>query len=196
MYNEFHSLSNNLLIAMPNLEDNYFRESVILLCEHNENGAMGLMVNRPLDITVAEILQQMKIRNNNPDLNKTPLLAGGPLKTEKGFILHYSDALIEDDEQEWDSSLAINEHLHVTTSDDIIHALARQIDPDPFLITLGYCEWQAGQLEKEIKNNDWLLAPLDLDILFNVPYLHKWRECTHLIGIDEISNLTTYPGHA
>lgn len=194
MYNKFNALTSNLLIAMPNLKDNYFAESVILICDHDETGAMGLIINRPLDIKVSDVLQEMKIKNDDPSLRKMPMLSGGPLETEKGFILHYMDDCVTS--RDWDTSMIINENLAVTTSDDIIFAIAKGVSPSPFVVTLGYCEWESGQLEDELINNDWLLAPADLDIIFNVPHMQKWRECTYTIGIDEISNLATYTGHA
>lgn len=201
MYYKFHSLTGNLLIAMPDLEDSYFAESVVLICDHDESGAMGLVVNRPMDISVANVLLQMKMQHNNPDLAHVPVLAGGPVKPEKGFILHYIEDTDEDSTEinvykEWKNTLEINESLAVTTSDDIIKAIANSSCPEPYMIALGYCEWEAGQLEKEIKENSWLCTPLDLDILFNVPFLQRWRECTYNIGINDITNLSSYCGHA
>lgn len=202
MYHKFNTLRNSMLIAMPNLDDDYFAESVILLCEHDENGAMGLIVNRPLDLNVSEVLQEMKIANHNPELKKVPVLSGGPVKSDKGFVLHFTDELDDELEQEdensqiWNSTLVLNEHLAITTSNDIIHALANNEHPEPFIFALGYCEWEAGQLEEEIVHNDWLVAPLDLEILFHVPHMHRWRECTYNIGINEIHNLSTYSGNA
>lgn len=187
---------------MPKLKESYFAESVILICEHDENGAMGLVINRPLDTSIANVMLQMKIKHNNPELSHTPVLSGGPVKTEKGFIIAYHDDVsVENDNYEhsinqWDNSLILNEHISITTSNDILQAIADRTCPEPYLMALGYCEWSSGQLEKEIKNNSWLSTPLDLDIIFNVPFLHRWRECTYNIGINEIHNLCNYYGNA
>jgi putative transcriptional regulator len=196
MFHKFNTLRNSMLIAMPTLKDDYFSDSVILLCEHDHKGAMGLVINRPLDINLSEIMQQMKIANNNPTLQDTLVLAGGPVKTEKGFILHYNDLVDSLENQEWKSNLELTEHLTITTSNDIMHAIANNQHPEPFIFTLGYCEWQPGQLEDELISNSWLIAPLDLNILFNVPYMNRWRECTYNIGINDINNLSSYTGHA
>lgn len=206
MFNKFNSLRNSMLVAMPTPiqeEQDYFAEAVILICEHDEKGAMGLVINRPLDINVAEVLQQMRIVNNNNSLRQIPVLSGGPVKSDKGFILHFNELIPQSNKAqdinlmtEWRSSMILNEHLAITTSDDIIHALANNTHPSPFIFALGYCEWSAGQLENELKENSWLCAPFDLDILFNIPHLRRWRECTYNIGIDNIHNLSTYIGHA
>ncbi len=195
MYYTFNSIQNSLLIAMPKLNDSYFAESVILVCEHNENGAMGLVINRPLDTTIASVLLQMKIKHNLPELNHIPVLSGGPVKTEKGFIITFHDEN-ENSVDQWDSSLVLNEHISITTSNDILLEIANGSCPEPYMMALGYCEWSSGQLEEEIKNNSWLCTPLDLDIMFNVPYFQRWRECTYNIGINEIHNLCNYYGHA
>lgn len=193
---DFTSLQGSLLVAMPDLADSYFKDSVVLICDHDENGAMGIVVNKPLDISVANVLLQLKMQHTNPELAHIPVLAGGPVQNEKGFILHYDDDIDSNEDEDWDNSFKINDNLSITTSNDIIAAIANDTCPMPFMVALGYCEWDAGQLESEIKANSWLCTPLDLDIIFNVPYLQKWRECTYNLGINNIYNLSTYCGHA
>lgn len=197
-FNSSLSLTNNLLIAMPCLNNTFFANSVILLCEHNHNGAMGVIINLPLELGVAEILDEMDIEvdpNSFPELDKMPVLQGGPVKPEQGFVLHYNNGHI------WNSSLEISKDLIITTSDDIVFALANNKDKNhasisEFLFILGYCEWQAGQLEKELAENSWLTIPADLETVFKIDPDFKWRECIYTLGIDEIHNLSIHGGHA
>lgn len=195
-FNRNLSLTNNMLIAMPSLNGSYFANAVILLCEHNENGAMGVMINLPMNLSVGDILDEMDIEfdvNALPELNKISALQGGPVKPEQGFILHYNNG------QLWNSCLEVSKELTITTSDDIVLALANtKKSPNiaPYLFILGYCEWQAGQLEKELAENSWLMLPADLEIIFNTESEFKWRECMYVLGIDEIHNLSSHGGHA
>ncbi|MBP9722079.1 MAG: YqgE/AlgH family protein [Gammaproteobacteria bacterium] len=180
MQYQFNSLNNYLLVAMPSLNNTYFTQSVILVCEHNEKGSMGIVINRPLDITVAEILLRMRVKNHNDNLKDMPVLSGGPTKTNKTMMLSYTE----------DDNLILNKN------DDAIRALADNHHPDPFIITLGHCLWEAGQLEQELVNNNWLTMIADPEIIFNIPFEQQWRECTYNLGINELHNLSSYGGHA
>lgn len=165
---------------MPNLNNHYFSQSVVLVCRHDETGAMGIIINRPLDITVEDILIKMRFKNNNKDLIDMPVLSGGPVKTNKAMMLSFTD----------------NNELVLNKNEEIIGSLSYGQGPDLFIITLGHCIWQAGQLEQELVNNLWLTTPADPEIIFNTPFEHQWRECTYNMGIDELHNLSTYGGHA
>lgn len=180
MQYQFNSLDNHLLVAMPNLNNHYFSQSVVLVCRHDETGAMGIIINRPLDITVEDILIKMRFKNNNKDLIDMPVLSGGPVKTNKAMMLSFTD----------------NNELVLNKNEEIIGSLSYGQGPDLFIITLGHCIWQAGQLEQELVNNLWLTTPADPEIIFNTPFEHQWRECTYNMGIDELHNLSTYGGHA
>ncbi len=180
MQYQFNSLDNHLLVAMPNLNNHYFSQSVVLVCRHDETGAMGIIINRPLDITVEDILIKMRFKNNNKDLIDMPVLSGGPVKTNKAMMLSFTD----------------NNELVLNKNEEIIGSLSYGQGPDLFIITLGHCIWQAGQLEQELVNNLWLTTPADPEIIFSTPFEHQWRECTYNMGIDELHNLSTYGGHA
>ena len=145
-------LPNHLLIAMPTMEDNFFARSVIYLCEHNAQGAMGLTLTVPLDLDLHDLLTQMKIDQVNPELATHTVLAGGPVSTDRGFVLHST-------RHGFSSSLALTDELMVTTSLDILKDLSTANAPEQFLVALGYAGWEAGQLEQELLDNSWLTLP-------------------------------------
>ncbi|MEH6825449.1 MAG: YqgE/AlgH family protein [Motiliproteus sp.] len=155
-----NNLCNHFLISMPHLRGSSFEQTLTYICEHSEQGAMGLVVNRPLDLSFAQILDHLDIDIDPVHDAQRTIYAGGPVEVERGFILH---SPVEDN---WSSSYAITEQLHLTTSRDILHAIAEGRGPEQYLITLGYAGWGAGQLEEEILANSWLSCPADLDILF------------------------------
>jgi putative transcriptional regulator len=188
----FTSFANNMLLAMPKLNGGLFEKAVILICEHDETGAVGIMINKIYDISVAEVLTKMNITSKNKELKNTPVVAGGPVKPDKGFVL-YSDY---NNSQHFKSTKKIADDLIICYSEDIMKAIANDLLPEPYILALGYCEWTAGQLEQELANNDWLTAPADLDIIFEVPFEDIWSECTQLLGIQEIHNLSQHGGHA
>lgn len=183
------SLVNHLLIAMPGMDDPNFSGSVALICHHGEEGAMGLILNRPSDLLFGEILAQMGISGQAEAFAERPVLLGGPVAPERGFVLHSPDA------GPWDSTLVISEQLHLTTSRDILQALARGEGPSHALLTLGYAGWAQHQLEAELGQNAWLSVPASTDIIFQVPIAQRWQAATRLIGIDPAA-LTGYGGHA
>lgn len=179
---------NHLLIAQPSLRDSYFDRSVTLICQHDADGAMGLMVNRLSDYTVGEVLQQMGISSEDAALQSQRVLAGGPVHPERGFVLH-------DGERSWDSSLHVAEGLYLTTSRDVLEAMARGEGPQQALVALGCAGWGAGQLEQELVEDSWLLAPNRTDVLFHLPMAQRWQAAAGSIGVD-LLNLAGHSGHA
>ena len=181
-------LTNHLLIAMPSMADPNFTQSVTYICEHTDDGAMGITINRPLDISVGEVFRQLDIATERPALDEMPVHSGGPVLPERGFLLHRPRG-------QWDSSLAVTDTVAVTTSQDILAAMAQGNGPDDVLFCLGYAGWEAGQLEQEMAENAWLTAPAEEHILFDTPSAQRWNEAARLIGID-VSLLGHSSGHA
>ncbi len=181
-------LSNQFLIAMPGLQDPNFSHTVTLLCEHSPEGAMGLLINRPTPMNLADLVTQLHIDLGEPDMASVPVYRGGPVQPEQGFVLHTPQG-------EWDSSLEISDELVMTVSQDIIEAIAHGLGPDKFLIALGYAGWGAGQLEAEIAANSWLNGPADTRIIFDTPVDERWTTAAELLGV-ELSLLSTEVGHA
>jgi putative transcriptional regulator len=214
------SLENQFLIAMPSLGNDYFNKTVTYICEHNDEGAMGLIINMPVNITLLDLLK--KIQENDkeqasddkitPKLEKRPekkpasentvseenictdnsleqrVLSGGPIAQNRGFVLHRTQL-------GWNSSLALNEDIMITTSKDILLALGTNKAPKQFVVTLGYAGWGPGQLETELQANSWLTIDADNDILFNTPLEQRWQKATEKLGID-IAHLSSDIGHA
>ena len=182
------NFTNQFLIAMPSLRDPNFSQTVTYICAHNEDGAMGLVINRPANCDLGEILAQMQMKPDNQSISKMPVYQGGPVHTDRGFVLHEPNS-------QWDSSINVSESLNVTTSRDILHAIAESAGPQNYLIALGYAGWSAGQLEEEIKENAWLNVSADPDIIFNTPCELRWSSATALLGIDH-HQISTGFGHA
>jgi putative transcriptional regulator len=208
------SLENQLLIAMPSLGDPYFNKTVTYICEHNEGGAMGLIINLPVNITLADLLKKIEpdenekydaIKKANESTEKNDIdditrvtditnsleqlvLAGGPIAQQRGFVLHSSQL-------GWSSSLVLSKELMITTSKDILMALGTQQAPEQFIVTLGYAGWGPGQLEQELQANSWLTAPADIEIIFKTPIEQRWKKATEKLGID-LAHLSTDIGHA
>ncbi|MDH3354328.1 MAG: YqgE/AlgH family protein [Chromatiales bacterium] len=186
-----NSLKNHFLIAMPNLGDPNFYRSVTYICEHNDEGAMGIVINHPSTITLDDLLPQMGI---TPDLLHADkvVLDGGPVEPEHGFLIHTPKG-------EWQSSMAVSDEITLTTSKDILDSLANgQTDlscPDQFIVALGYAGWGAGQLEQEILDNSWLTVPANEEILFTLPFQGRWQAAANIIGID-LNQLSSQAGHA
>jgi len=181
-------LANQLLIALPTLADSPFERSVALICQHDGEGAMGVVVNRPSEYTLGEVFQQMGIDSSDERLCAQAVLAGGPVHPERGFVLH-------DGSREWDSSLAVGDDLYVTTSRDVLEAMSRGEGPRRVTVALGCAGWGAGQLESELVDNSWLTAPADAELLFALPLAARWQAAAGRIGVD-MSRLTDYSGHA
>jgi putative transcriptional regulator len=182
------SLANQVLIALPTLADSPFERTVALICQHDDEGAMGVVFNRASEYTLGEVFRQMGIESPDETLCAQPVLAGGPVHPERGFVLH-------DGEREWDSTLAIASQLYVTTSRDILEAIARGEGPAHATVALGCAGWGAGQLESELIDNSWLTAPVDPELLFALPLDARWRAAGGRIGVD-LSRIADYSGHA
>jgi putative transcriptional regulator len=182
------SLANQFLIALPALAESPFARTVTLICQHDAEGAMGVVVNRPAEYTLGEVFEQMGISSQDDALRGQAVLAGGPVHPERGFVLH-------DGKAQWDSSLEIAEGLSVTTSRDILEAMARGEGPRHATVALGCAGWGAGQLENELIENSWLTAPSDAAILFAVPLGDRWQAAASRIGVD-MSRMADYSGHA
>jgi len=182
------SLSNHFLIAMPALADPNFVHTVTYLCEHNEEGAMGIVINRPLKVTLAEILDHMGIEPSPQVDGSTPIFMGGPVQPERGFVIHSPVGA-------WESSLQVTSEIAVTTSRDILTAIAHGEGPAHYQIHLGYAGWGAGQLEQEMADNAWLSGPADSEILFERAVAERWTAAARLIGID-LNLLSSDAGHA
>lgn len=181
-------LANQFLIAMPELRDPNFFHGVTYLCEHNDEGAMGLMVNRPLDITMGEVLRQMSIETEHPEVLHLPIFLGGPVQCERGFVLHRPHG-------NWEVTMKVTDEIGVTSSRDIIEAIALGKGPAQCLVTLGYAGWGPGQLEQELAENSWINAAADDRILFDVAHERRWEAAAALTGVD-IHRLSTDIGHA
>jgi putative transcriptional regulator len=181
-------LANHFLLSMPTLEDPNFQRTLTYVCDHSEDGAMGLVVNRPLAITVAEILCHLEIESVDGAVANEPVYQGGPVETERGFVLHSPVG-------DWQGSLALTEDLAVTTSRDVLEALARGDGPTHALVTLGYSGWASGQLEAELAQNAWLTCPARHEILFDVPPERRLEAAAADIGID-LERLSSGAGHA
>ena len=181
--------SHQFLIAMPTMEDFYFKKAVVYVCEHNEQGALGLIINRPMPQPLQFIFEQMHIEVQIPEVKKHLLLFGGPLQQERGFVVHETSA------SDWRASVPMPQNLSVTTSHDILTAIARGEGPQEYLVILGYAGWEAQQLEYEIATNVWLLAPVCKEILFEVPCEQRWEAAAASMGID-INMLSSDVGHA
>ena len=182
------NFTRQFLIAMPNLADPNFFHSVTLICEHSEEGAMGLVINRPMDdVNLGVVLAHMGIEGG-ARLGSTPIYSGGPVQPERGFVLHSPPT-------EWNSTLRLGTDLAVTTSRDILEALAAGRGPEQFIVTLGYAGWGPGQLEQEIADNAWLTTPADKAILFDLPAARRWESAAKHLGID-LNLLSGEAGHA
>ena len=153
------SLENHFIIAMPSMEDPYFSRSVTYICEHNDDGAMGIVINQPVELNLGELFKQIKIPTMGDD-NGQPVYAGGPVAQDRGFVLHSPV-----NEQNWSSSLQLADNIMLTTSKDILEAIAKQQGPEHYLVSLGYAGWSAGQLEGELQDNAWLTIGANADIL-------------------------------
>ncbi|GAB4295360.1 MAG: YqgE/AlgH family protein [Thiohalomonadaceae bacterium] len=185
---ETASLRNHFLIAMPQLADPHFSHTVTYICEHNAEGALGIVINRPLDLTLGEVLQHMQIKPGERVDTATPIFSGGPVQTERGFVLHRPVGA-------WTSTLPVTGDIALTTSRDIMSAIGHGEGPQQFLLALGYAGWAAGQLEQEITQNAWLSGPADPAILFDLPVEERWGAAAALIGVD-LTLLSSEAGHA
>ena len=182
-----HNLRDHFLIAMPQLEGSYFSHTVTYICDHNEHGAMGIVINQTMDIDMLEVFKQLKITGDNYT-QETPILLGGPVNKHQGLVLHRNQG-------NWTSTLKVTPSVSITASKDIISAIANNDAPSGAQLVLGYAGWSAGQLEDEIADNAWLTTKADERILFDVPVEQRWSEVSKTIGID-LNLLTSSAGRA
>jgi putative transcriptional regulator len=182
------NLTDNFLIAMPTLEDPYFANALVYICEHNDNGALGIIVNRPIDMDLAELFEKIDIKLEAQDLAKLPVYFGGPVQIDRGFVLHRPVG-------EWQSTMKINPEVGLTSSRDILNSVGASGQPGELLVTLGYAGWGAGQLEQELGENSWLTVPASAHILFDLPPEERLPAAMQKLGIS-FSHLSDVAGHA
>lgn len=187
------NLTNQFLIAMPGMADDRFAGAVVYLCEHNDQGALGLVVNKPVDINLGELFEKIDLSLEDTALAGQPVYFGGPVQTERGFVLH--DARPADEAAAYNSTLTVPEGLAMTTSKDVLEAIARGEGPKRVLVTLGYSGWGAGQLEDELGRNGWLTVQADPRIIFDTPVDERYAQALALLGIDP-RMLSQEAGHA
>lgn len=185
------ALKNHFLIAMPGIQDPFFKHSVIYICQHDENGTMGIMVNKPIEnLTVKDILKKLKItliKKHQSQLNQ-PVIIGGPQSGDRGFILHSS-------KKNFSASIKVSEKTLITTSRDVLESIETLEEPQNILVALGYCTWTKNQIINELLDNTWLTVPARSDILFNTPMAKRWFEAAKILGVD-VHKLTLHVGHA
>lgn len=181
------SLCDHFLIAMPSMHETSFSHSVTYICEHSSQGAMGIVINNPMPMTLNEIFAQMDMGAGHRS-GMLPVMAGGPVQRERGFVLHTNDS-------EWHSTLKVSDELSLTASRDIIAALARDEGPQQFIVALGYAGWDEGQLEAEIAANSWLTVPASKHIIFDTPFEQRWAAAAQSLGID-VNLISSIAGHA
>ena len=182
------SLTNQLLIAMPGMADPNFSSTVTLICEHSDQGALGIVINRPLVLQLGGLFEQLDVTDAHPDISLDPVLMGGPISQERGFVLH-------DSERSFENSITVSGEIHLTLSRDVIDALASGSGPKKSLVALGYAGWEAGQLEYEMLANSWINVPASPDIVFDIPFEDRWTSAARKLGID-ISQISPDAGHA
>jgi len=185
---DFTSMTHHFLIAMPNLGDPNFARTVTLICEHSSEGAMGIVINRVTDLTLGDVLDQMNIDASESRHRALPVHIGGPVQSNRGFVVHQPIG-------EWESTLKSDESLAITTSRDVLEALAENRGPERSLLALGYAGWSPGQLEREIADNAWLSGPADHHIIFDLPPEQRWSAAVEHLGVD-LSALSSDAGHA
>ncbi|MGR9105746.1 MAG: YqgE/AlgH family protein [Gammaproteobacteria bacterium] len=181
------NVTDHFLIAMPGMGDPNFHRTVTYMCQHSREGALGIVINRPTDLTLGEILRQMEIPIEDEHMARIPVYHGGPVQPERGFVIH-------EPKGSWDSSLEVSDSIALTTSRDILEAIAKGRGPGRFVVALGYAGWGEGQLEREIVQNAWLNAPAMNQILFDTPAEQRWKSAARQMGID-IDRLSSSAGH-
>jgi putative transcriptional regulator len=182
-------LTNQLLIAMPALGDENFSHSVTLICDHSASGALGLILNKPLQMHLGEIFRQLQIDiAGGANASERAVLRGGPVQGDRGFVVHRAGG-------QWESTLKVSDAIHVTTSRDVLRAIARGEGPEDAFLVLGYAGWESGQLEEEIRANAWITAPVEPKLVFEVPFEKRWDAAGQLLGV-ELSRISPVSGNA
>ena len=182
------TFTNHLLVAMPTLNDPNFAQTVTLVCEHTDKGALGIVLNKPLPMKLSDVLTQMQLEPSSTEIAAKPVLRGGPVHTDRGFVLHRPGG-------EWDHTHKVSDSIQVTTSRDILAAMARGEGPTDAFIALGYAGWESGQLEREMRDNAWLSLPVDARVVFDLPFEERWLAAWQLLGVD-VDKLSPDAGHA
>jgi putative transcriptional regulator len=182
------NLTHHFLIAMPNMVDSNFARTLTYVAEHNDQGALGVIVNRPIDMTLAALLERIGVPLQVPDLGLQPIYFGGPVQTDRGFVLHRPAG-------DWHSTLTVNDEVGLASSKDILEAVGAGGKPAEFIVTLGYAGWAAGQLEDELANNAWLTVPADMSIVFDLPPEERLVAAMQSLGVD-FACLSEVAGHA
>lgn len=182
------NLTDHFLIAMPAMDDPYFSRTLIYIAEHNDQGALGLIVNRPIDMDLATLFEKIEVPLESPNVGRLPVYFGGPVQTDRGFVLHRPVG-------NWQSTLAVTSEVGLTSSRDVLQAVGKDGQPGEIMVTLGYSGWGAGQLENELVQNAWLTVPADPRILFELPFEERLPSAMETLGIN-FSNLSEKAGHA
>ncbi|MSQ53937.1 MAG: YqgE/AlgH family protein [Betaproteobacteria bacterium] len=182
------NLTNHFLIAMPNMADPHFSKTLTYVCEHNDNGALGVVVNRPFGLTLKALYERLSLKLRDSELADAPIYFGGPVQTDRGFVLHVPAG-------NWQSTLRVHDTLGLTTSKDILEAVGRGEGPAKLLVTLGYAGWSPGQIESEITQNAWLTVEAQDAIIFDLPAEERLPAAMELLGID-FARLADVAGHA
>lgn len=188
MQQEELKLQNQLLIAMPGMGDKRFEHAVILVARHTQEGCFGVAINHPTRTLLGDLFKHLKVPYTNTDLAAMPVLRGGPVQPEQGFVIH-------DTEQSWENTIRISDDLAITASKDILTDIANEQGPENFVLALGCASWNAGQIEGEMLENTWLSCPAESSILFDMPYPLRWQNSSQSLGID-LRMMSDSSGHA
>ena len=173
---------------MPGMADPNFSTTVTLICEHNEEGALGIIINRPLNLKLSGLFDQLAVTDADPDASENPVVSGGPVGTERGFVLH-------DKNHRFENTLSVSEDIQLTFSRDVIDAMAHGHGPDKALVAIGYAGWEAGQLEEEMLANSWLSVAATPELVFDTPFEERWNSAARSLGVD-MASLSADAGHA
>ncbi len=187
------NFTHHFLIAMPGLEDEAFAKSVVYMCEHSERGALGLVINKPSDINLKRLFEKVELSLDRSDLSDSPVFQGGPVQTERGFVLH--ESMMPGLESVYASTMSIPGGLEMTTSKDVLEALSTGAGPRKVFVSLGYSAWGEGQLESEISDNSWLTVAADIDVIFDTPVAERYDRAMGLLGLQSWM-LSPDAGHA
>jgi putative transcriptional regulator len=182
------NLTHHFLIAMPSMADPYFSKTLTYICEHNDQGALGLVVNRPIDMTLRALFERLSLQMRDRKSADAPIYFGGPVQTDRGFVLHAPAG-------DWQSTLRVRDLIGLTTSKDILEAVGRGEGPERMLVTLGYAGWSPGQLEHELSQNAWLTVEAREPIIFDTPAEERLPAAMELLGLD-YARLQDSAGHA
>ncbi|MDR2031086.1 MAG: YqgE/AlgH family protein [Azoarcus sp.] len=188
MDNVSSNFAHHFLVAMPHMADPHFARTLTYIAEHNEQGALGVIVNRPLDMTLGTLFERVDLQLDVEGFTGQPVYFGGPVQTDRGFVLHRPSG-------EWHSTLRVNDEVGLTSSRDILQAIGSKGEPREVLVSLGFAAWTAGQLEQELVDNAWLTIPADMSIVFGMPPEERLSAAVHKLGID-LAQISEIAGHA